>query len=115
MRIKPNCKICKRPYLVGQDGYCEICGGAISPRKRKKQLHCLCGGQVYRIVVGRVFSAENEPMDIEVPLCEECLELELELEAEEVCPPSRVVNNPINIIVVHSLPRAIRRLKGRRL
>jgi hypothetical protein len=115
MRIKANCKKCNHPYLGGENGCCDNCNGVRLPCKEKKRLLCLCGKRAARVVIGKAFSPEDEPVEVETPLCWECLELEIELENEEHHRPYGGNKNPIQIVVVQSLPRTKMRLTGRRL
>ena len=115
MHVKPNCKHCGRPFLGGKDGYCDLCKTDQLPHRKKKHLRCLCGKRAIRVVFGVVTPIGDEPLEVEMPLCRDCLRLELELEAGETCKGTPPIVNPIHIIVVKSLPRAQPRMSGRRL
>jgi hypothetical protein len=58
---------------------------------------------------------EGETMVVEVPLCRDCRELEIELEAAAARTQRPGRENPIQVIVLKSLPRRKPRLLGRKL
>jgi hypothetical protein len=104
--------------LGGKDGCCEYCVRNKPARKKLKRLPCLCGKVAIVVVLATVLTPQEEPMDVEVPLCRLCWDLERELELEvELSTPkglSRHAANPIQIIVVKNLPRSKRPLSARK-
>ena len=113
MRVKPNCEQCKRPYLNGCDGLCEFCSRDRPPKKKLKRLRCLCGKVAVVVVLGGVLTPQDEIMDVEVPLCTACRELELELELILAKTPRQGGPTAAQVIVVRNLPRLKRLLSGR--
>jgi hypothetical protein len=67
------------------------------------------------ILLGDVLTPEGETIVVEVPLCRDCRELEIELEAAAARPPGPGGVNPIQLIVLKNLPRTKPGLRGRKL
>ena len=114
MRIKPNCKICSRPYLGGGKDTCKSCLAYGPPRRKLKRLQCLCGKVARVVAIAEVLSPEDDLLEVEIPLCRDCEQLEMILEAAETRIRAKSWDNPIQVIVVKSLPRPSRPLRGRR-
>jgi hypothetical protein len=115
MRVKPNCMQCGLPFLGGKDGCCELCSSGQLSRRTKKRLRCMCGKRAIQVVFGEIVPLGDEPFEVELPLCRDCLRLEMELEASESYKACQPKYNPVNVIVVKSLPRAHAKMSGRRL
>jgi hypothetical protein len=62
-----------------------------------------------------VVNAEGETMLVEIPICPVCKKLEIQLEASMARTPIGSEINPVEVIVVKSLPRARSRLQGKRI
>lgn len=70
--LKVPCKVCHQPYLNGKDGVCLACLRGSSPIG----LHCACGKNAVAVLLDHV--GLNGEYAVEIPLCEQCLTLELE-------------------------------------
>ncbi len=70
--LKAPCRSCHLPYLNGKDGLCLACLRGSSP----VGLHCACGEIAVTVLLDRV--GLNGEYAVEIPLCEQCLALELE-------------------------------------
>jgi hypothetical protein len=115
MKIKPKCQSCGRIYLGGQGGLCEICLSGEARKKKVKPLRCLCGKPAVVVLLATVLTPEEEPLELEIPLCRGCRELERAMEKEPGLPEETIVTNPAQIVVVKSLPRLKPALKGRNI
>jgi hypothetical protein len=113
MKIKPKCQSCKRIYLGGRDCLCEPCLSDKARKKKSKPLHCLCGRLAVVVILATVLTPEEEPLELEIPLCRRCRDLEQTMEKEPDLPEATSNTNPAQIVVVKSLPRARQFLKGR--
>jgi hypothetical protein len=114
MRIKPNCSICKFPFIGGKDGICNACSANRS-RRLKRDLRCLCSRKAEIVILAVVLNPEGEPIEVEVPVCRSCKELELELEVAENHIHSIPDKSTIEVIVVKRMPRVHPRLQGKKL
>ena len=73
-QIKPPCKRCHLPYLQGKKGICLACLRGSNPLG----LRCDCGNTA--VAVLQTVVGINGVYSIEIPLCQDCLNLELEEE-----------------------------------
>ena len=80
MKIKAKCQSCGRIYLGGQGGLCELCLSNKVRKKKVRPLRCLCGKLAMIVILATVLSPEEEPIELEIPLCRECRDLERLLE-----------------------------------
>jgi hypothetical protein len=112
MKIKPKCQSCSRIYLGGRGGYCEYCLSAKVRKKKLKPLRCLCGKLAIVVFLATVLSPEEEPLELEIPLCRGCCDLERTMERESGLSEAIFITNPAQIVVVKSLPRIKPALKG---
>ncbi|MGB9673961.1 MAG: hypothetical protein ACPL3P_07460 [Anaerolineales bacterium] len=71
-RIKDPCSHCHLPYLQGKNGICLACLRGSSPIG----LRCECGKPA--VAVLQTYVGIDGVYFIEIPLCQECLKLELE-------------------------------------
>jgi hypothetical protein len=115
MKTKAKCQSCNRIYLGGRGGLCERCLSNTARKKMVRRLRCLCGKPAIVVILTTVFSPEEEPLELELPLCRECLALERSLETVPGLPETIIATNPAQIVVVKSLPRALPVLKGRKI
>jgi hypothetical protein len=113
MKIKPKCQLCKRIYLGGRDSLCGPCLLDIAHKKKTKLLRCLCGKLAVVVILATVLTPEEEPFELEIPLCYKCCDLERTMEKESDLPEVTYHTNQVQIVVVKSLPRARQSLKGR--
>ena len=113
MKIKAKCQLCSRIYLGGQGGLCELCLSNKARKKKVKPLRCLCGKLAIVVILATVLSPEEEPLELEIPLCRECRDLERSIETEPGLPETIFITNPAQVVVVKSLPRPKLTLKGR--
>ncbi len=114
MKIKPRCLKCNCLFLGGQDGVCDMCLSR-KPRKRKsKPLRCLCGKRAVAVLLAMVYPPDEEPLELEIPLCRECMEIERSMEAPGAS-VARFKTEPSCIVVVKSLPRVPPSSRGRSL
>lgn len=74
--LKPPCIRCNQPYLAGKGGVCASCRRG----KKPARLRCDCGKPAVAVLMTTVGTSELYP--IEIPLCRDCLSLEME---EYVC------------------------------
>jgi hypothetical protein len=114
MPIKPICQVCKYPFLGGKNGICDACA-ANRPKRSIRDLRCLCGRKAIIVFLANVLSPEGETMEVEIPICQDCYKLEMELEAIATHLHSPPLKTELNVIVVKSLPRAHPRWQGKRL
>lgn len=70
--FKAPCRSCHLPYLNGKDGLCLACLRGSNP----VGLRCACGQIAVTVLLDRV--GLNGEYAVEIPLCEQCLALELE-------------------------------------
>ncbi|GAB4483077.1 MAG: hypothetical protein Kow0088_26150 [Anaerolineales bacterium] len=70
--LKAPCSSCHQPYLAGKDGICLACLRGSKPFV----LRCACGRIAVTVLCDRV--GLNREYAVEIPLCEQCLALELE-------------------------------------
>ncbi|MCS6907283.1 MAG: hypothetical protein RML93_05305 [Anaerolineales bacterium] len=70
--LKPPCKVCRLPYLNGKDGICPAC----RRRSHPVGLRCACGKFAVTVLLDRI--GLHREYAVEIPLCEQCLSLELE-------------------------------------
>ena len=115
MKIKANCQSCRRIYLGGQGGLCELCLSKKARKRKVKPLHCLCGKLAIIVILATVLSPEEEPLELEIPLCRECRDLERSMEIEPGMPKTLYIPKPAQIVVVKSLPHPKPVLKGRKI
>jgi len=115
MRFKPNCKKCRKPYVYGQDGYCSKCHPDRPLGNEKNHPRCQCGIKAVCIIIQEVNPYQEELFEIEILLCQDCLNLELELEEQGHSNPSQLIANPNQIVVCKSLPRAKPKMNGYKL
>jgi len=115
MKIKPKCSSCNRIFLQGQDGMCQPCRSGQILNRRARPPRCLCGKAAVVVILAEVLSPEQEIIELEIPLCRSCLELELTMEKQPPRPAPPPGPNPVQVIVVKSLPHTASRLKGRAL
>jgi hypothetical protein len=113
MKIKPECRSCSRIYLGGQDGLCENCFSSEVCKKRVKRLRCLCGKPAVLVILATVLTPEEAPLELEIPLCGDCRDLERALEKEAGLSEATAVTDPSQIVIVKSLPRLKPALKGK--
>lgn len=113
MKTKPKCQTCKCIFLGGQDGCCEFCLSGKARMKKAKALRCLCGQKAIVVILATVLTPEEEPLELEIPLCRDCHDLERGLENGPGLVAQAVATDPAQIVVVKSLPRARPALKGR--
>ena len=113
MKVKAKCESCGRIYLGGHGGLCELCLSCKDRRKKVKPLRCLCGKLAIVVILATVLSPEEEPLELEIPLCRHCRNLERSMEAEGGSPEPIFPLNQAQIVVVKSLPRAKPLLKGK--
>ncbi len=72
--LKAPCLSCHLPYLNGKDGICLACLRGSKPTA----LRCLCGEIAVAVLCGRI--GLNREYAVEIPLCRQCLALELQEE-----------------------------------
>ena len=113
MKIKPKCQSCGRIYLGGRGGYCEVCLSAKARKKKLPPLRCLCGKLAIVVFLATVLSPEEEPIELEIPLCRGCRDLERTMERESELSAATFITHPAQVVVVKSLPRIKPALKGR--
>ncbi len=70
-QIKPPCKRCHLPYLQGRNGICLACLRGSAPIG----LRCECGKSA--VAVLQTYVGTNGVYFIEIPVCQDCLNLEL--------------------------------------
>jgi len=81
--FKAPCRSCHLPYLNGKDGLCLACLRGSNP----VGLRCACGEIAVTVLLDRV--GLNGEYAVEIPLCQQCLALELESwEREPGCLPA---------------------------
>jgi hypothetical protein len=73
-QIKAPCKRCHLPYLHGRNGICLACLRGSNPIG----LRCECGKNA--VAVLQTYVGINGVYFIEIPVCQDCLNLELEEE-----------------------------------
>jgi hypothetical protein len=113
MKIKPKCQSCKCIFLGGQGGLCEFCLSGKTRLKKAKPLRCLCGKKAVVVILATVLTPEEEPLELEIPLCRDCRDLEGTLEKAPGFEAQVVATDPEQIVIVKSLPRARQSYKGR--
>ncbi len=113
MIIKPRCRSCGRIYLGGQAGACQLCLSGKARKKKVKPLHCLCGKLAIIVLLATVLSPEEGPLELEIPLCRDCRDLERTMEKDPASTGAKSFPNSVQIVIVKSLPRLKQALKGR--
>jgi len=113
MKIKPKCRSCSCIYLGGRGGQCENCLSGDMHKRKVKPLRCLCGKLAIVVLLATVLTPEEAPLELEIPLCQSCRNLERALEKKPGLPEEVIVTNPTQIVVVKSLPRLKPALKGK--
>jgi len=113
MIIKPKCRSCGRIYLGGQAGVCQLCFSVKVRKKRVNPLRCLCGKLAIVVLLATVLSPEEGPLELEIPLCRDCRDLERTLEKDPASTGAICIPSSAQIVVVKSLPRLKPALKGR--
>ncbi|MCC7129300.1 MAG: hypothetical protein IT297_02775 [Anaerolineae bacterium] len=114
MLIKPKCRLCNQIYLGGADGCCHACLSGNAPPRKPKRLRCMCGRKAVLVMLAEVVNADGETLTVEIPLCAACKKQELLLEKPQADPPPAAAN-PLQVIVVKSLPRAHAPLRGSKI
>lgn len=112
MKIKPVCRRCKKPFLVGKDGLCQAC---ITPGSRPRKLYCYCGRLAKHVIFVTVLNPEGAPRTLQLALCPNCLALEEEWESEPPFSFENPTTNPVKILVVDKVPPANAPPKGRKV
>jgi len=115
MFLKSRCRFCGRAFLKGQADCCEKCLSGTPPRKKVKPLRCYCGKTAVEVMLGDVLNPDGEVIFVEVALCRDCYNLELEMEAEMKGRKTAIDENQIQIMVVKSLPRSRSILRGKKI
>ncbi len=115
MKIKAKCQSCRRIYLGGQDGVCERCHSKKVCKRKPGALRCMCGKPAIIVILATVLSPEEEPLELEIPLCKECRDLERSMEAEPGLPKTILFTDPEKIVILKSLPHSKPAWRGRRL
>jgi hypothetical protein len=113
MKIKPKCRSCGRIYLGGQAGACQVCLLVKARKKKVKPLRCLCGKLAIVVLLATVLSPEEAPLELEIPLCRDCRDLEHTMGKETASTGAICIPSSAQIVVVKSLPRLKPPLKGR--
>jgi len=72
-QFKPNCKICKKPYLGHSDT--GICNSCLRKSRKPQKLKCDCGNEAY--VILQANTGIDGVYPVEIPLCKECYQLEI--------------------------------------
>ena len=113
MKIKALCQSCGRIYLGGQGGFCERCLSAKACKRKPRPLRCLCGKPAIIVILATVLSPEEEPLELEIPLCKVCRDLERDMEAESGLPETIFITDPAHIVVLKSLPHPKAAMRGK--
>ncbi len=113
MKIKSKCRACGRIFLGGRDGCCDLCLSGRARRRKASSLRCQCGKKAIQVMLATVITPEQVALELEIPLCQDCYELESRLECGSKLDEYVIATTAKQILIVKSLPRAHRILKGR--